>query len=89
MDTQTILITGATSGLGLDVVRQLARFPHVRMIAGVRDLQQADRLRAVVPAGRSILFSLDLSSLDSVRRFCTEAIAISWSSLHGDTYYHH
>jgi NAD(P)-dependent dehydrogenase (short-subunit alcohol dehydrogenase family) len=74
MDTQTILITGATSGLGLDVVRQLARFPHVRMIAGVRDLQQADRLRAVVPAGRSILFSLDLSSLDSVRRFCSDAI---------------
>ena len=70
--SQTILMTGATSGLGLNTVKQL--LPHINLIVGVRNPQQADHLRSIMSKERLIILPLDLDSLDSVRQFAAETL---------------
>ncbi len=69
-----IIITGASSGIGLAAARRLAlRGAHV--IAAVRDLAKARRVIDVA----ADLRELDLADLDSVRAFaatCTEPIDV-------------
>lgn len=70
---RTAVVTGATSGLGLVVGRELAtRGAHV--IMAVRDLAKAERVRADLLRGGHITGALeprelDLLDLDSVKRF--------------------
>jgi protochlorophyllide reductase len=68
----TYLLTGATSGMGLEAARALARDPTRQVIAGARNPHAAAGLRAAVPADRLTLLELDLGSLGSVRRFAAE-----------------
>jgi len=64
---RTVLITGATSGLGLNLATELARDPGWHVVITGRD---AHRTReAAEPIGAEAL-ALDLASLDSVRE-CT------------------
>lgn len=68
--TETYLITGATSGLGLAACRALvARDPGRRIIAGARRPEAAAALRTAVPADRLTVLPLDLASLDATRAF--------------------
>ncbi len=69
MRATTFLLTGATSGLGFETARGLARDPGRRIIAGARAPGAASALRAAVPPERLTLLELDLGSLASVRRF--------------------
>ncbi|MEL6261439.1 MAG: SDR family NAD(P)-dependent oxidoreductase [Cyanobacteria bacterium J06626_6] len=69
--SQTILLTGATSGLGLNTVRQLARRSNSYLIVGARNPTQALELQAAMPKERLTILPLDLSSVASVRRFAT------------------
>jgi len=57
---KTIVMTGATSGIGKEAVRRLAQHPGTRIIVGARG--------RVVPEGTEV-FPLDLTSLESVRSF--------------------
>ncbi|MFM2421653.1 MAG: hypothetical protein RL291_183 [Pseudomonadota bacterium] len=66
---RNVLVTGATSGLGLEACRSIARQPEVTIIAGVRQPQASRDLKATVPADRLVLFPLDLVSFGSVRDF--------------------
>ncbi|MEM7661854.1 MAG: SDR family NAD(P)-dependent oxidoreductase [Pseudomonadota bacterium] len=71
--TETLVLTGATSGFGATALRQLARTTDANLIIGARDVDKAneefgDRVR-VIP--------LDLSSLHSVRAFCKELNGVS------------
>jgi protochlorophyllide reductase len=72
MRRATFLLTGATSGMGLEAARALARDPARQVIAGARRPGAAAALRAAVPAERLTLLELDLGSLASVRRFAAE-----------------
>lgn len=66
---KTFVVTGVTSGIGLEAVRALAKDPGNRIVAGVRDPRNAAALRAAAPARQLELREFDAASLESVRRF--------------------
>ncbi len=73
----TIVLTGATSGVGLEAVRNLALDPATRLIVGARTPDRADALRAAIPSDRLTILPLDTSSLASVQSFCDAAAALA------------
>ena len=68
-ETLLIVMTGATSGIGLEAAKSLAERRNVHLIIGARSPDRADALRAAVPSERLTLLRLDTSSLTSVRDF--------------------
>lgn len=68
----TAIITGATSGIGAETARVLAK-RGARLVLPARRLKAAEetkaRIQAEFPDSEIIVMSLDLSKLDSVRRF--------------------
>ncbi|WRX17687.1 Short-chain dehydrogenase/reductase SDR - like 10 [Theobroma cacao] len=75
----TAIITGATSGIGAETARVLAR-RGVRVVIPARDLKKAVELKEGIlkenPNAEIILSEIDLSSLASVKRFCAEFLAL-------------
>lgn len=71
----TAIITGATSGIGAETARVLAR-RGVRLILPARSYKAAEeakaRIRAECPEAQILVMALDLSSLSSVRKFVRE-----------------
>jgi len=68
METKTVLITGASSGIGEATARRLAALGH-HVLAGAR---RVDRLATL---GADVKYrQLDVTSLDSVRAFAAAAI---------------
>ena len=63
---RTVLVTGATSGLGRVAARVLAATPGWRVVLGVRDAARGHQLAATLGGGTRVV-PLDLASLDSVR----------------------
>ncbi|WP_421997231.1 SDR family NAD(P)-dependent oxidoreductase [Reyranella sp.] len=63
------LLTGATSGLGLEAARHLLADPACRLIAGARRPDRAYALRGLAPADRLAILPLDLLSLESTMAF--------------------
>lgn len=70
MGRRTYLITGATSGMGLEAARHLARDTDTTLIIGARSPERATALRDTVSASRIRVLPLDTSSLRSVAAFC-------------------
>jgi len=72
---RTFVITGANSGLGFVMTRELAR-RGASVVMAVRDLSKGERARAeitaAVPDARLDLRALDLADLDSVRAFAAQ-----------------
>lgn len=70
-----IVVTGASSGIGVETTRVLAlRGAHV--IMGVRNMVAAkdvkDTILKDIPSAKVDAIELDLSSLDSVKKFASE-----------------
>ena len=66
---QTILITGATRGLGYEFASQLAKRTDVSVVLAVRDLVKGQRLAADLgPRARAV--HLDMADLSSIAGFC-------------------
>ncbi|KAL9372739.1 hypothetical protein Peur_034983 [Populus x canadensis] len=70
----TAIITGATSGIGVETARALAK-KGLRIVIPARDLKKADELKEVIreesPKAEIVIFETDISSFVSVRRFCS------------------
>ena len=63
------LVTGATSGIGLELVRFLLAEPATHVIVGARRPAEASLLRQVADQDRLDILPLDLSSLASTEAF--------------------
>lgn len=60
---KTAIVTGASSGIGRELIRQLAShkdLPELKLIATARRLDRLEELAASLPAGRVIPFVADL-----------------------------
>ena len=75
MTSSRILLTGATSGIGLELARQLLAEPARRLIVGARRPAAATRLRALAGTERLTILPLDLASLASTRAFADAVVA--------------
>eukprot|EP00878_Enallax_costatus_P000180 GHUV01000234.1.p1 GENE.GHUV01000234.1~~GHUV01000234.1.p1 ORF type:complete len:417 (+),score=108.97 GHUV01000234.1:103-1251(+) len=67
----TVIITGASSGLGLNAAAQLAKSGDWHVIMACRDYSKAEMAakKMGMPAGSYTVMHLDLASLNSVRNF--------------------
>lgn len=72
---RTFIITGGTSGMGLELVRQLGRDPANFLIVGARSPATADKLRAAISNNQLTVVRLDLEKLSSVRSFAAIVLA--------------
>ncbi|CAG8271102.1 unnamed protein product [Penicillium salamii] len=83
--SKIVLVTGATSGVGLEAARQLAQLGPRLLILGVRNLSKANRIKSEIQENMPHLTvqvaELDLESLSSVDRFVEELNA---NSIHLD-----
>ncbi|CAE6232058.1 unnamed protein product [Arabidopsis arenosa] len=74
----TAIITGGTSGIGAETARVLAK-RGVRVVMAVRDMMKAEMVKERIvkenPEADIRLFEIDLSSLSSVARFCSQFLS--------------
>ncbi|KAG5602418.1 hypothetical protein H5410_033788 [Solanum commersonii] len=75
----TAIITGATSGIGAETARVLAK-RGVRLVIPARDLKKAAILKEAIkkqsPWADIILLEIDLSSFASIQRFCAQFLSL-------------
>lgn len=69
----TVVITGASSGLGLNAAKSLAATGNWHVIMACRDFSKAEKAakRLGMPKDSYTVMHLDLASLESVRQFVT------------------
>ena len=76
--SQTIIVTGSNTGLGLEAARHLVRLNAARVILAVRTLSKGEAAKASIEAstgrkGVVEVWQLDMASYDSVREFAKRA----------------
>ncbi|OAY47819.1 short-chain dehydrogenase TIC 32 B, chloroplastic [Manihot esculenta] len=75
----TAIITGATSGIGVETARVLAK-RGVRVVIPARDLKKAAEVKKVIqketPKAEIIIFETDLSCFASVKKFSSDFLAL-------------
>ncbi|KAK1436117.1 hypothetical protein QVD17_01893 [Tagetes erecta] len=78
--SSTVIITGATSGIGAETARVLAK-RGFRVVIPARNLKAAEEIKSSIvsqfPDSEIIVLKLDLSSLHSVRSFVSEFEALN------------
>src|SRR5205814_7481727 len=67
------LVTGASAGLGRELVRQLVRDRGMTVLATARRLDRLDALAAELPPGRVVVVAGDLADADFRARLWAQA----------------
>lgn len=83
LDGKTVIITGSNAGIGLEAVKDFYG-RGARVIMGCRNMKKAEKATTVIKAsyknvagatpGEIVTYSLDLSSIASIREFATNII---------------
>ncbi|HEY9884509.1 MAG TPA: protochlorophyllide reductase, partial [Thermosynechococcaceae cyanobacterium] len=70
---RTVVITGASSGVGLYAAKALAQREQWHVVMACRDLAKAEQVAqsVAIPKDRYTLMHIDVASLNSVRQFVT------------------
>ncbi|KAK4394788.1 Short-chain dehydrogenase, chloroplastic [Sesamum angolense] len=75
----TAIVTGATSGIGAETARVLAK-RGVRVVIPARDLRKAEKVKESIqresPEAEIVILEIDLSSFASIQRFCSEFLSL-------------
>ncbi|KAH9624566.1 hypothetical protein KSS87_000720 [Heliosperma pusillum] len=75
----TAIVTGATSGIGVDTARVLAK-RGVRVVIPARNLKKGNEVKEIIlretPEAEIIILEIDLSSMASICRFCSEFLSL-------------
>lgn len=75
LDGKTVVITGANTGIGKEVAKELAR-RNARVIMACRDIQRGERaaedIQKEVCQGQIVVRKLDLASFNSIRDFAKD-----------------
>ncbi|KAJ7945835.1 Short-chain dehydrogenase TIC 32, chloroplastic [Quillaja saponaria] len=75
----TAIITGATSGIGAETARVLAK-RGLRIVIAGRDMKKAKEVRENIwkesPNADVLVLEIDLSSFASIQRFCSEFLSL-------------
>lgn len=74
MPSKVHVLTGATSGLGLEAARRLLAEPASHLIVGARSPEAMAALRLPADPDRLVVLPLDLGSLDSTVRFARAVV---------------
>ncbi|KAL9227468.1 hypothetical protein vseg_003152 [Gypsophila vaccaria] len=77
--TLTAIVTGGTSGIGAETARVLAK-RGVRVVLPARDVKKAAEVKEMIlretPQAQIIILEIDLSSMASIARFCSEFLSL-------------
>ena len=78
---QTVIVTGANTGLGLEAAKHFTRLGAAKVILAVRSLGKGERAKESVEQatgkkGVVEVWQLDLSSYESVKAFANKAEAL-------------
>jgi len=78
LDGQTVIVTGANVGLGLEAARHFVRLNAGKVILGCRDVEKGEAAKAKIEQtterkGVVEVWQVDLSTYDSVKKFCARA----------------
>lgn len=65
---RTIMVTGSTQGLGLEIAKQLAAQPQTKVVMAVRNVVKGEQIARTLGPNVSVA-QLDLSTLSNVRAF--------------------
>ncbi|KAK2989718.1 hypothetical protein RJ640_030211 [Escallonia rubra] len=76
----TAIVTGATSGIGAETARVLAK-RGVRVVVPARDLKKGAQLKEMIqkesPEAKIVLLEMDLGSFASIKRFCSDFLSLN------------
>ncbi|KAH8652436.1 short-chain dehydrogenase [Xylariales sp. PMI_506] len=75
---KTVIVTGASAGIGLEAARHFVRLNAAKVIIACRDLEKGATARADIEASTQTsgvieIWQLDLGSFESVKEFCRRA----------------
>lgn len=76
MSKKTILITGASSGIGAELARQHAG-PNVHLILSGRNLERLERIRAEISEGQVTLKAIDVTNRQAMADWLRHQDALS------------
>ena len=79
---QTIIITGANTGLGFEAAKHLTRLQASKVILAVRSISKGEAAKASIQASNPLsktaieVWHVDLSSYESVKKFAAEVMKL-------------